>query len=79
MSNLTWRDKAHRLIADACRASYLQANTSPSGKRYKKHRDYAVPQAAEDLIRCLDTDDEHGAKALFWNYIYTPELLGVRE
>lgn len=61
----TWRDTAHREIAALCRASYEAANRLPSGKLRKKHRPYAVPSRAADLIRCLDADDEVGAKSIF--------------
>jgi hypothetical protein len=68
MTNATstgWEAKAHRIIAAECLASYLQTNTRPDGQRYRRHRPYAVPATAEALVRCLGTNDEAGAKAIF--------------
>lgn len=62
---MDWRDKAHRLIGNMCRVSYLRVNTKKGGGLYKKHRAYSVPEAAEELIDCLGREDEAGAKALF--------------
>lgn len=64
MTGTTWQDKARRLIDTACRQAYVAAN--PPGTR--KHRPYHVPDIARDLIQCLNTDDEHTAKALFLSY-----------
>lgn len=61
---MSWEDKAHRLIALLCRASYKQANARPR----KKHRPYSVPETAQELIACLDTRDEKRAKAIFLSY-----------
>ena len=64
-----WRDKAQRLIYLSCRDSYTKAQTSKStGKKYKQHVAYAVPEFAEQLIECLDKDDEARAKTLFLSY-----------
>lgn len=65
MQDVTWRRKAERIIGDLCRASYLQAN---SGR--KRHRSYRVPEDAEVLIHCLNTDDEQTAKAVFIRHAY---------
>lgn len=69
MSIQPWATKAHRLIGILCDQSYRQANPRPKipGTR-RKHRPYAVPQLAEDLIRCLKTDDELEAKRIFMSY-----------
>lgn len=61
---LTWRDKAKRLIGNLCRQSYLSVNR-PGRKR---HVPYAVPELAQQLIDCLNRDDEITAKALFLSY-----------
>ena len=61
----TWRNKANREIARMCAASYRQANTLKSGKLRKRHIPYSVPEVAQDLIDCLNTDDEHRAKSIF--------------
>lgn len=68
-----WEVKAHAVIARLCHASWLQANTSPAGKRYIKHRPYSVPSAAAELVECLGMHDraaaEERAKAIFlFNY-----------
>lgn len=60
----TWQDKAHRLIGNLCHESYKQTNPVPG----RKHKDYHVPELAKQLIECLNTDDEHRAKALFLSY-----------
>ncbi len=57
--------KAHRIIGVLCMASYVQANTRKDGGRYKKHRPYSVPEEAEELIDCLNRDDEHTLKSIF--------------
>ena len=57
--------KAHRIIGVLCMVSYLKANTRKDGGRYKKHRPYSVPVEAEDIIDCLNRDDEHTLKAIF--------------
>ena len=63
-----WEEKANRLINNACRASYLRANTSPTGRKYARHVQYTVPELAEHLIDCLNRGDEEKAKALFLTY-----------
>ena len=60
-----WRTKAQDEILKLCRQSYVQANTRKDGKRYKKHQAYAVPVLAEELVDCLNTEDEERAKAIF--------------
>ena len=69
---MSWKDKAHEIIAKECVASYTKAQKSK-----KKHVQYTVPEVAENLIECLDTEDEERAKSIFiayndkeygWNY-----------
>lgn len=64
-----WAKKAYRLISIMCEQSYRQANPEPKvpGTR-RKHKPYAVPALAQDLIRCLNTDDEVEAKRIFMSY-----------
>jgi len=64
-----WAKKAHRLIGILSYHSYRQANPKPKiqGTRCK-HRPYVVPQLAEDLIRCLNTENEVEAKRIFLSY-----------
>ena len=54
----TWRDKANNEIASMCMAAYLQANTKKDGSRYKKHRPYAIPELAQQLVDCLGNHDQ---------------------
>ena len=68
---MAWREKAQRLIGEACMAAYLKANTKPDGTRYKKHRPYSVPEHAQALVDALGANDEHKAKSLM---LYTYEL-----
>lgn len=67
-----WRDKANRIISSLCYESWKQTNFSPSGKQYKKHRPYSVPDLARDLVDCLGALNqvaaEEKAKSLFLSY-----------
>jgi hypothetical protein len=64
-----WKEKANRLIYNVCRDSYVKAQISRlTGKRYKNHVPYTVPELAVDLIACLNTNDEASAKAIFLSY-----------
>jgi hypothetical protein len=58
-----WQEKAHRLIYNLCRTSYIQAN-----KKNKKHIPYSIPELAKELIDCLNTEDEVRAKDIFLSY-----------
>ena len=60
-----WEAKAHRVIADMCAAAWRQANRRKDGRRYAKPRPYTAPAVAQALTRCLDRNDEEGAKAIF--------------
>ena len=60
-----WQTKANGIIAALCKQAYLRANTKKDGTLYKRHRPYSVPLEAEELIKALDTNDEHKAKSLF--------------
>ena len=59
-----WRDKVHKVINALCRQSYLKANMLPNGQLRKRHVPYTVPQEAQDLIKCLNSNDEVAAKSL---------------
>jgi hypothetical protein len=63
-----WRIKADRLIFKLSQQSSRQAQRSPRGARYKRHHQYSVPDLARQLVECLNTNDEHRAKALFLSY-----------
>lgn len=74
-----WVKKAHRLISIMCEQSYRQANPKPKvPSTRRKHRPYQVPQLADDLVRCLNTDNELEAKRIFLSYEGI-ELLSVKE
>ena len=65
----TWRDKAEKEIEAMSMAAYREANfCKRTGKRYKEHRQYAIPILAQELVDCLEKNDEERAKAIF---IYT--------
>lgn len=69
-----WREKANRIIYQLCERSYVQANTSKTGKRSRKHRPYAVPDEAQILVECLRDDNEEKAKALFIQWSYRSDM-----
>jgi hypothetical protein len=56
-----WQQKADRLIGEYCLAAWREAN--PIGR--KRHKPYSVPEVAQELAECLDTNDELRAKQLF--------------
>lgn len=71
-----WENKAHRIIAALCLQSKQEAlaRTNHRRKRQLRLQDccpYAVPQLAQDLIECLNTQDEARAKALFLRHAYS--------
>jgi hypothetical protein len=59
-----WAEKAHRIIGRLCLDSYRQSNPKPG----RKHVPYVVPALAQDLVDCLNKDDEVRAKCLFLSY-----------
>lgn len=63
-NQMAWREKAERLIAEACLEAYRKTNTKPDGTRYRKHRPYAVPEHAQALLEALNADDEQKAKSI---------------
>lgn len=66
-----WRTKANRLIAQMCLQAYREANPKPKhARRIPKHIPYRVPQMAQDLVTCLQTNDERTAKAIFIRLAY---------
>ena len=65
-----WKDKASQVIAEMSMAAYLAANTRPNGGRYRKHRQYRIPDDARMLVECLARDDEEAAKAYFIRRAY---------
>lgn len=66
-----WRDKAHRLIGDMCLAAYQKVNPQPRyGKR--KAKPYQVPALAQELVECLNTNNEDKAKGIFLGYARIP-------
>lgn len=60
-----WRKKAHREIGKLCLTSYKQSNQKKDGTYQKRHVSYSVPQLAEELIQCLNTNNELRAKQIF--------------
>lgn len=74
MSN--WQNKAHRVIADLCRESYLTVNRYKDGTMRKRHVPYSVPLVAGQLIECLNMNDELRAKQIFMCMVIAPEWRG---
>jgi hypothetical protein len=61
-----WRHRAQRVIYDLCIAEYEREKSRLKGK--KKRIEYSVPEMAENLIECLNTDDEGRAKSIMLEY-----------
>lgn len=61
-----WRNKAQRIVADECLASWRQANVTQDGRVRRKHVPYSVPALSQALIEALGNDDEHECKRLFY-------------
>lgn len=59
-----WREKANYMIAKLSLGAYKRENPVPG----KKHKPYAIPELAADLVVCLDDNDEVRAKSLFLSY-----------
>lgn len=58
----TWRDKANRIIAEMSFDAWHKANTRRDGARYKKHRQYSIPEVAQELVVCLGMHDQQAAE-----------------
>jgi hypothetical protein len=69
--DLLWRTKAERIIAGLSLAAYTEANTSPLGRKYKKHHPYTIPRIAEELVICLNKNNEVRAKQIFMYELQT--------
>ena len=57
-----WEDKVERVIGKLSFAAWAHANHDRSGKRYKKHRPYSLPEEAAELVSCLGDRDRHRAE-----------------
>lgn len=68
MKKKTWQNKASEIISELCMAEYRQSNIH-NGDRQRKHRPYEVPNDAQFLIKCLNKNDEEGAKSLFMKMV----------
>jgi hypothetical protein len=55
-----WRDKVLRVVGALSQEAWRRANHDKGGKRYKKHRPYALPEDVQALIRCLDQSGDAG-------------------
>lgn len=75
LHELTWRDKAHWLIASMCLSSYNQVNRLSTGRLRRKHVPYSVPSLAQEFVRCLNANDELAAKSLFIRLAFSPEMV----
>jgi hypothetical protein len=73
----SWEEKAHRIIGALCLKAYREKNIHSDGTRYKKHRPYAVPEAANSLVKCLSSGDEVMAKHIFMYDYEVSQLTAV--
>lgn len=73
-SDLPWRHRAERLIAEASRQEYERAQTKKGGGKYKKHRPYSLPNWVVDLVQALGENDEERAKVIM---MYTYEAQNI--
>ena len=60
-----WKNKVHRIISKLSMKAYHEANTLKNGRIRKKHKSYTVPQIVDELIECLNNNDEQRAKSIF--------------
>jgi hypothetical protein len=56
-------DAANKLIASACLAEYQMSQMSNSGKPYKKHKVYSVPEWCTRMQAIIQTENEYNIKA----------------
>ena len=68
-----WR-KAQELIGRDAREAWLSANTSKRGKRYRRHRSYALPERAEALVGALGRGDAETVSAIMLYRYHLPPL-----
>ena len=68
-----WKEKANREIFRMCAESHRHMNQYSDGTWRKRHAPYSVPWLAEELIDCLNKDDEHRAKAAFIKMAAVPQ------
>ena len=72
LSQKTWEDKAHRLIAKMARQAFESANRLPNGHLRKWYVPYSLPEMAASLVAILGDHDrttaELHAKQLFLSY-----------
>lgn len=82
--NTPWEQKAHRIIGQYCRESYLAANPyAPGGRlrhrsagRKRKHVPYATPEIARALVQALGNHD-HRAREEECKRLFEIERLGA--
>ena len=48
-----WEEKVQRVIGKLSAEAYRRANTDRTGKKFKRHRPYRIPEEAEALVKCL--------------------------
>lgn len=59
-----WRTKVFHVINVLSFDAWKRANHNKHGRRYKTHRQYALPDEATALVRCLDLNNEVEAKEI---------------
>jgi hypothetical protein len=58
----TWENKVEKVIGRMAQAAWHQANHDKTGKKYKKHRPYRLPEEAEELVKILGMHDRKRAE-----------------
>ena len=67
---MSWQNKAHKMIEQAAYDAWKSVNFNKTGKQYKKHRPYALPEWCAELIHCLNINDETEAKRIMmWKFL----------
>lgn len=61
---MRWQEKVHKVIARAATDAYNKANRNKNGSLKKKHVPYTLPVWVDDLVSCLNKDDEEEAKRI---------------
>ena len=71
-----WEAKVERVIGKFAYASWHQANHDRSGRRYKRHRPYSIPDEARRLVEILGLRDRTAAERAAKSYMEGLRRLG---
>jgi hypothetical protein len=58
----TWEHKVERVVQRLAQAAWRRANHDPRGNPYKRHRQYALPTEAMELVQALGDHDRKAAE-----------------